>query len=273
MFALRLFCVLTMYLVKMGHGNMNLMPSNMNMPSSAAMFVPGAPFHVGVAAAPMFPSKRGGGAGGGSGGGSRAVIDTMAKAAEARTEASKQQLLQVDLSPEADSKDPSPMGDLSFKHEVESNTSMEYSCSSTEEEGEEEEDDRSRQRKKLEAAEKKKQHNQEKLMDALAASQRAADAADPSSWKDHLQAGAIQGCICRKAGEECRDPNCAWRIKAATAQPAADVLDLVAGQKLMDAAERRGRANVVRLRAAEEAVAAEVEASKLAEAEAEMEAR
>ena len=63
-------------------------------------------------------------------------------------------------------------------------------------------------------------------MDALAASQRAADAADPSSWKDHLQAGTTQGCICRRAGEECRDPNCAWRTKAATAQPAADVLDL-----------------------------------------------
>jgi hypothetical protein len=79
-----------------------------------------------------------------------------------------------------------------------------------------------KQRKKLEATEKKKQG----VMDALAASQRAADAADPSSWKDHLQGGAIQGCICRRAGEECRDPNCAWRTKAATAQPAADVLDL-----------------------------------------------
>jgi hypothetical protein len=79
-----------------------------------------------------------------------------------------------------------------------------------------------RQRKKLEAAKKKKQG----VMDALATSQRAADAADPSSWKDHLQGGATQGCICRRAGEECRDPNCAWRTEAVTAQPAADVIDL-----------------------------------------------
>ncbi len=29
-------------------------------------------------------------------------------------------------------------------------------------------------------------------------------------WTDHRQSFSIQGCICRRAGEECRDPKCCW---------------------------------------------------------------
>ena len=29
-------------------------------------------------------------------------------------------------------------------------------------------------------------------------------------WTDHRQSFSIQGCICRRAGDECRDPKCFW---------------------------------------------------------------
>ena len=31
-----------------------------------------------------------------------------------------------------------------------------------------------------------------------------------SWWVDHRQSFTVQGCICRKVGEECHDPKCCW---------------------------------------------------------------